>query len=374
MVIVVVAVAYNKRNGEGFLVPFLVDIMELKKIPELTLGSLYYSSCFVVFVLSVLAVLTSKDFTILHSWQLSTSFLKFYLMKYTYKAGDYNTIEAYSDLYGLYFTGLSNTTQKAYHHKHNTWTEVFSMTFFAQDVARDKQVKQCASKMLLTGIAIWTILLKGCGAQFASKVSEVLKTCKSKKKQEGNEEGNEEGNKTDYVDDFVSWCLDILFVAISIGALYELDDTCKEDGGMTFSLDGIEYTSLDSYVGTLYWLIVVAACLDSAYILNSKVLERALVYVYEKVNCCKTKKPLHKENFYAVILALVFIGSIAVVAQFHHSTVIIIIIMISIISPFTFALAVKLGLYGSNEAEVSVIKNLGACAKGHCLQGGEWDL
>ena len=60
--------------------------------------------------------------------------------------------------------------------------------------------------------------------------------------------------------------LKILFLSINIKAIIDLRQECNLDAGAKL-LDSVAYSSLDSKAGLIFILIIVAACLDLAYIL-----------------------------------------------------------------------------------------------------------
>lgn len=199
----------------------------------------YMTLCCVVFVFCTLAILTSKDLPVLPSWWFSKHF-EFHLIKYQYEATAKDPIVAYADLYGMYISGLNGTTEREYDERHHPWMDVLSLSFFGNHSSSDVQdnhLNRCASKMLLVGAAIWTILLKGCGARFVSF---------------GFQQFYETHEDAD--------------VPLS-KAISDLRQECNLDAGAKLLLDSVAYSSLDSKAGLIFILLIVAACLDLAYIL-----------------------------------------------------------------------------------------------------------
>ena len=217
--------------------------------------------CSVVFVFCTLAILTSKDLPVLPSWWFSKHF-DFHLIKYQYEATAKDPIVAYADLYGMYISGLNGTTEREYDERHHPWMDVLSLSFFgnhsSSDVVQDSHLNRCASKMLLVGAAIWTILLKGCGARFVSFVFQQLQR---------HDETHEEDADTSISKAIALVLLKIMFVSINIKAISDLSDECALKEGANLLLDSVAYSSLDSKAGLIFILLIVAACLDLAYIL-----------------------------------------------------------------------------------------------------------
>ena len=216
----------------------------------------YMTLCCVVFVFCTLAILTSKDLPVLPSWWFSKHF-EFHLIKYQYEATAKDPIVAYADLYGMYISGLNGTTEREYDERHHPWMDVLSLSFFGNHSSSDVQdnhLNRCASKMLLVGAAIWTILLKGCGARFVSFGFQKL--------YETHEDADVPLSKA-----IALVLLKILFVSINIKAISDLRQECNLEAGAKLLLDSVAYSSLDSKAGLIFILLIVAACLDLSYIL-----------------------------------------------------------------------------------------------------------
>ena len=260
--------------------------------------------CGVVFFFSLIAAFTTKDIGFKPgSWLLED--LNFYLIKYEYNAVQYNgtshdPVVAYADLHGMYIAGLSGVVGElrkiVTNNDHTSWMKVISSKVFhgsSEADSMDGNLNECANKMILVGVAIWSILIKGSGARFVEKL-----LYGHQEHQEHQEHHDMYTDDFSYCKQFFKYCLKFmkvvfpvwlicLFLYLDINSLIQLDKTCGDVHNVTFSLTHtqgeVRYSggALDNR-GILYWLLVLASFLDARFALKiiCSLLYSFYIYIY----------------------------------------------------------------------------------------------